>query len=135
MSKLSFFILLIAIGIAIIPIYVKFDYFKKLIGDKEIDPNSEDKKRYILTNVNKTMEEEFKNKYINLRNDLIGYLNNNTYLQYERKTMEKIKELEKEKKLFEEFEANMDNLYKNEFKESELKDLTNLYLIFFMTNI
>ena len=97
MSKLSFFILLIAIGIAIIPIYVKFDYFKKLIGDKEIDPNSEDKKRYILTNVNKTMEEEFKNKYINLRNDLIGYLNNNTYLQYERKTMEKIKELEKKK--------------------------------------
>ena len=126
MSKLSFFILLIAIGIAIIPIYIKFDYFKKLIGDKEIDPNSEDKKRYILTNVNKTMEEEFKNKYINLRNDLIGYLNNNTYLQYERKTMEKIKELEKEKKLFEEFEANIEDMHKKEFEEKELKDLTDL---------
>ncbi len=126
MSKLSFFILLIAIGIAIIPIYVKFDYFKKLIGDKEIDPNSEDKKRYILTNVNKTMEEEFKNKYINLRKDLIGYLNNNTYLQYERKTMEKIKELEKEKKLFEEFENNVNELTKIDFKENELKNLTDL---------
>ena len=67
-----------------------------------------------------------KKNYINLKNDLINYLKNNTYLQYERKTIEKIKELEKEKKLFEEFEANMDNLYKNEFKESELKDLTDL---------
>ena len=112
MSKLSFFILLIAIGIAIIPIYVKFDYFKKLIGDKEMDPNSEDKKRYILTNVNKTMEEEF--------------AVNETYLQYERKTMEKIKELEKEKKLFEEFEANIDDMHKKEFEEKELKDLTDL---------
>ena len=72
------------------------------------------------------MEKEVKDKYINLKNDLINYLNNNTYLQYERKTIEKIKELEKEKKLFEEFEGNMDNMYKNEFKESELKDLTDL---------
>ena len=126
MSKLSFFILLIAIIIAIIPIYIKIDCFKKLIGDKEIDPNLEDKKKYILNNANKTMEKEFKDKYINLKNDLNNYLNNNTYLQYERKTIEKIKELENEKKLFEEFEANVDNMYKKEFEERELKDLTDL---------
>ena len=126
MSKFSCFILFLAIIIAIIPIYIKFDFIKKLIGDKEIDPNVEEKKKYILTNTNKTMEKEFKEKYIDLKNDLNNYLNNNTYLQYERKTIEKIKELEKEKKLFEEFEVNKENMYKKEFEEIELKDLTDL---------
>ena len=126
MSKFSFFVLIIAIIIAIIPIYKKFDFIKQILLNKEFDQNYEEKKKYILTNSNKTLEREVKDKYINLKNDLINYLNNNTYLQYERKTIEKIKELEKEKKLFEEFEANMDNMYKNEFKESELKDLTDL---------
>ena len=126
MSKFSFFILIIAIIIAIIPIYKKFDFIKQILLNKEFDENFEEKKKYILTNSNKTLEKEIKDKYINLKNDLINYLNNNTYLQYERKTIEKIKDLEKEKKLFEEFEANMDNMYKNDFKESELKDLTDL---------
>ena len=126
MSKFSFFILLLAIIIAIIPLYIKFDYIKTIIGEKKVDPNIEEKKKYILNKVNKTLENEFEEKYLNLKNNLMNYLNNNTYLQYERKTIERIKELEKEKKLFEEFEANMDNLYKNEFKESELKDLTDL---------
>ena len=126
MSKFSFFILIIAIIIAIIPIYKKFDFIKQILLNKEFDENFEEKKKYILTNSNKTLEKEIKDKYINLKNDLINYLNNNTYLQYERKTIEKIKDLEKEKKLFEEFETNMDNMYKNEFKESELKDLTDL---------
>ena len=126
MSKFSFFVLIIAIIIAIIPIYKKFDFIKQILLNKELVQNFEEKKKYILTNSNKTLEKEIKDKYINLKNDLINYLNNNTYLQYERKTIEKIKELEKEKKLFEEFEGNMDNMYKNEFKESELKDLTDL---------
>ena len=126
MSKFSFFVLIIAIIIAIIPIYKKFDFIKQILLNKEFDENFEEKKKYILTNSNKTLEKEIKDKYINLKNDLINYLNNNTYLQYERKTIEKIKDLEKEKKLFEEFETNMDNMYKNEFKESELKDLTDL---------
>ena len=126
MSKFSFFVLIIAIIIAIFPIYKKFDFIKQILLNKELDQNFEEKKKYILTNSNKTLEKEVKDKYINLKNDLINYLNNNTYLQYERKTIEKIKELEKEKKLFEEFEGNMDNMYKNEFKESELKDLTDL---------
>ena len=126
MSKFSFFVLIIAIIIAIIPIYKKFDFIKQILLNKEFDDNFEEKKKYILTNSNKTLEKEIKDKYINLKNDLINYLNNNTYLQYERKTIEKIKDLEKEKKLFEEFETNMDNMYKNEFKESELKDLTDL---------
>ena len=126
MSKFSFFILIIAIIIAIIPIYKKFDFIKQILLNKEFDENFEEKKKYILKNSNKNLEKEIKDKYINLKNDLINYLNNNTYLQYERKTIEKIKDLEKEKKLFEEFEANMDNMYKNDFKESELKDLTDL---------
>ena len=126
MSKFSFFVLIIAIIIAIFPIYKKFDFIKQILLNKELDQNFEEKKKYILTNSNKTLEKEVKDKYINLKNDLINYLNNNTYLQYERKTIEKIKELEKGKKLFEEFEGNMDNMYKNEFKESELKDLTDL---------
>ena len=126
MSKFSCFILFIAILIAIIPIYIKFDFIKKFLGGKEIDPNIEEKNKYIMTNVNKTMEKEFKEKYINLKNELKNYLNNNTYLQYEKKADEKIKGLEVEKKLFEEFEVNKDNMYKKEFEESELKDLTDL---------
>ena len=126
MSKCSFFILIIAIAIAIIPVYIKFDYIKKLFGEKEIDPNIEDKKKYILSNTNKTMEYEFREKYLNLKNELNNYLNNNTYLQYERIANQKIKELEKEKILFEKFENNIDKLYEKEFKESELKNLTDL---------
>ncbi len=72
------------------------------------------------------MEHEFIEKYMNLKKDLMNYLNNNTYLQYERSANQKIKELEKEKKLFEEFENNIDNMYKKEFEESEIKDLTDL---------
>ena len=126
MSKFSLLVLLISIIIAIFPIYKKFDFIKQILFNKKDDKISEEKKKYILTTANKTLEKEFEKNYINLKNDLINYLKNNTYLQYERKTIERIKELEKEKKLFEEFEANMDNLYKNEFKESELKDLTDL---------
>ena len=76
--------------------------------------------------LNKTLENEFKERYINLKIDLNKYLNDNTYLQYERKTIEKIKELEKEKILFQEFENNIDKMYKKEFEENELKDLTDL---------
>ena len=126
MSKCSFFILLLSIAISIIPLYLKFDNIKALIGGKMIDPNSEDKKKYIMNKTNKTMENEFKEKYINLRNDLNNYLNNNSYLIYERIANQKIKELEKEKILFEDFEYNIEKMQEIEFKESELKNLTDL---------
>ncbi len=126
MSKCSFFILLLSIAISIIPLYLKFDNIKALIGGKMIDPNSEDKKKYIMNETNKTMENEFKEKYINLRNDLNNYLNNNSYLIYERIANQKIKELEKEKILFEDFEYNIEKMQEIEFKESELKNLTDL---------
>ena len=126
MSKCSFFILLLSIAISIIPLYLKFYNIKALIGGKMIDPNSEDKKKYIMNETNKTMENEFKEKYINLRNDLNNYLNNNSYLIYERIANQKIKELEKEKILFEDFEYNIEKMQEIEFKESELKNLTNL---------
>ena len=126
MSKCSFFILLLSIAISIIPLYLKFDNIKALIGGKMIDPNSEDKKKYIVNKTNKTMENEFKEKYINLRNDLNNYLNNNSYLIYERIANQKIKELEKEKILFEDFEYNIEKMQEIEFKESELKNLTDL---------
>ena len=126
MSKCSFFILLLSIAISIIPLYLKFDNIKTLIGGKMIDPNSEDKKKYIMNKTNKTMENEFKEKYINLRNDLNNYLNNNSYLIYERIANQKIKELEKEKILFEDFEYNIEKMQEIEFKESELKNLTDL---------
>ena len=126
MSKCSFFILLLSIAISIIPLYLKFDTIKALIGGKMIDPNSEDKKKYIMNETNKTMENEFKEKYINLRNDLNNYLNNNSYLIYERIANQKIKELEKEKILFEDFEYNIEKMQEIEFKESELKNLTDL---------
>ena len=126
MSKCSFFILLLSIAISIIPLYLKFDNIKALIGGKMIDPNSEDKKKYIMNETNKTMENEFKEKYINLRNDLNNYLNNNSYLIYERISNQKIKELEKEKILFEDFEYNIEKMQEIEFKESELKNLTDL---------
>ena len=126
MSKCSFFILLLSIAISIIPLYLKFDNIKALIGGKMIDPNSEDKKKYIMNETNKTMENEFKEKYINLRNDLNNYLNNNSYLIYERIANQKIKELEKEKILFEDFEYNIKKMQEIEFKESELKNLTDL---------
>ena len=126
MSKFSFFILLLAIIIAIIPLYIKFDYIKTIIGEKKVDPNIEEKKKYILNKVNKTLENEFEEKYLNLKNNLMNYLNNNTYLQYERIAIQKIKELEKEKILFDQFENNIDNKQKKEFQESELKNLTDL---------
>ena len=126
MSKFSFFILLLAIIIAIIPLYIKFDYIKTIIGEKKVDPNIEEKKKYILNKVNKTLENEFEEKYLNLKNNLMNYLNNNTYLQYERIAIQKIKELEKEKILFDQFENNIDNMQKKEFQESELKNLTDL---------
>ena len=126
MSKFSFFILLLAIIIAIIPLYIKFDYIKTIIGEKKVDPNIEEKKKYILNKVNKTLENEFEEKYLNLKNNLKNYLNNNTYLQYERIAIQKIKELEKEKILFDQFENNIDNMQKKEFQESELKNLTDL---------
>ena len=126
MSKFSFFILLLAIIIAIIPLYIKFDYIKTIIGEKKVDPNIEEKKKYILNKVNKTLENEFEEKYINLKNNLMNYLNNNTYLQYERIAIQKIKELEKEKILFDQFENNIDNMQKKEFQEIELKNLTDL---------
>ena len=126
MSKFSFFILLLAIIIAIIPLYIKFDYIKTIIGEKKVDPNIEEKKKYILNKVNKTLENEFGEKYLNLKNNLKNYLNNNTYLQYERIAIQKIKELEKEKILFDQFENNIDDMQKKEFQESELKNLTDL---------
>ena len=126
MSKCSFFILLLSIGISLIPLYLKFDSIKNLIGEKQIDENIEDKKKYILSNVNKTMEKEFKEKYINLKNDLNSYLNNNTYLKYERIANQKIKELENEKILFEDFENNIEKMNEKEFNETELKNLTDL---------
>ena len=126
MSKCSFFILLLSIGISLIPLYLKFDSIKNLIGEKQIDENIEDKKKYILSNVNKTMEKEFKEKYINLKKDLNNYLENNTYLKYERIANQKIKELENEKLLFEDFENNIEKMHEKEFKENELKNLTDL---------
>ena len=126
MSKFSFFILFIAIAIAVIPLYFKLDEIKKIIGYNKIDDISKDKKKYILNIKNYTLEKELKTNLINLKNDLINYLNNNTYLKYERDTIEKIKELEKEKKLFEEFENIIKEKNQTEFQENELKNLTDL---------
>ena len=126
MSKCSFFILLLSIAISIIPLYLKFDTIKALIGEKQIDENIEDKKKYILSDSNKTMENEFKEKYISLKNELNNYLNNNTYLKYERIAIQKIKELESEKIIYENFENNIEKMHEKEFEESELKNLTDL---------
>ena len=126
MSKCSFLILFLSIAISIIPLYLKFDTIKALIGEKQIDENIEDKKKYILSDSNKTMENEFKEKYINLKNELNNYLNNNTYLKYERIAIQKIKELESEKIIYENFENNIEKMHEKEFEESELKNLTDL---------
>ena len=127
MSKLSIFILFLSIIIAIIPFYYKFDKIKEIVlGNNKIDNNSEDKIKYILDIKNTTLEEEVRNNYINLKNQLINYKKNNTYLKYERDTIEKIKELEKDKKLFEDFENSMGERSQINFKENELKNLTDL---------
>ncbi len=127
MSKLSFFILVVAIMIAVIPMYYKIDKIKEIIGwDNKKDDNYEDKKKFILNKKNNTLEEEFKSKYLELKNELINYMNNNTYLKYEREAIEKIKELEIEKQLFEDFENNINEINQKEFQENELKNLTDL---------
>ena len=126
MSKCSIFILFVSIIIAIIPLYLKFDEIKNFILNNNKDENYEDKKKYILNIKNKTLEEEFRNKYINLKNELINYKNNNTYLKYEREAIKKIKQLEIEKKLFEDFENTINEKNKIDFQESELKNLTDL---------
>ena len=126
MLKYSVFILLVSIIIALITLYLKSDVIKKYISFNNIDDNYEDKKKYILNVKNKTLEEEFINKYKNLKNELINYKNNNTYLKYEREAINKIKELEIEKKLFEEFESKITEKSNLDFQESELKNLTDL---------
>ena len=125
MSKFSFFILFLSILIAI-PFYYKFDEIKKIIFNDNTDDNYQDKKKYILDKKNNTLEEEIRNNYIVLKNELIKYKENNIYLKYERDTIEKINELEKEKKLFEDFEKEIEEKSKIDFKESELKNLTDL---------
>jgi hypothetical protein len=113
--------------IAIIPLYYKLDKVKEIIGwDNKIDDNYQDKAMYILNKKNNTLEEEFKLKYIDLKNELINYRNNNTYLNYEREAIEKIKELEIEKKIFEDFEKNINEKNQKDFQEEELKNLTDL---------
>ena len=126
MLKYSVFILLVSIIIALITLYLKSDVIKKFISFNNIDDNYEDKKKYILNVRNKTLEEEFINKYKNLKSELINYKNNNTYLKYEREAIKKIRELEIEKKLFEEFESKISEKSNLDFQESELKNLTDL---------
>ena len=127
MPKFSNIILFIAIIIAIIHLYYyKYDEIMKMIFNKNIDNNLEEKKKFILKTKNSTLENEMKNKYIDLKNKLINYQNNNTYLKYEREAIEKIKELEKDKKSFEEFENNVIEQIKVDFKENEIKNLTDL---------
>ena len=125
MSKFSFFILFLSILIAI-PFYYKFDEIKKIIFNDNTDDNYQDKKKYILDKKNNTLEEEIRKNYIVLKNELIKYKENNIYLKYERDTIEKINELEKEKKIFEDFEKEIEEKSKIDFKESELKNLTDL---------
>ena len=125
MSKYSIFILFVSIIIAIIPLYFKYDDIKKFFSNNK-DENYEEKQKYIVNVKNKTLEEEFRNKYIKLKKELINYKNNNTYLKYEREAIKKIKQLEIEKKLFEDFENSINEKSKIDFKESELKNLTDL---------
>ena len=127
MSKLSFFIFFLSIIIAIIPFYYKFDDIKEIVlGNNKIDKNSEDKKKYILDIKNTSLEEHVRNNSINLKKELINYKKNNTYLKYERDTIEKINELEKDKKLFEDFENSISERSQINFNESEIKNLTDL---------
>ena len=126
MSKFSIFILFIGIIIAILNFTNKLDGIKKFLWNNKLDDNDKDKKKYILNKRNITLENEFRNKYINLKKELINYKNNNTYLKYEREAIEKIKELEKAKKLFEDFETEINEKTKIDFKENELKNLTAL---------
>ena len=98
---------MISIIIAIIPLYYKLEKIKKFILFERYDNNLEDKQKYILNKKNNTLEKEIINKYINLKNELINYLNHHTYLKYEREFIEKIKELEEEKAFFEEFEQTI----------------------------
>jgi len=127
MSKCSFFILLIAIIIAIIPLYFKKDFVKKFInGYGKKDDNDEEKKRFILEKKNNTMEEEIKNKYMKLKEDLINYKNNNLYLKFEKESNERIKNLEKVKKNFQDFERRISEQLEVEFQENEIKNLTDL---------
>ena len=59
MSKFSFFILLISIVIAIIPLYYKLEEIKKFILYDRYDNNLKDKQKYILSKKNNTLEKEF----------------------------------------------------------------------------
>ena len=124
MSKYSLIILFIAI---VIGIYYKKNDIKAIISSLYMkDISKEEQKKYILTEKNTTMEDEFIKKYNILKEELINYLNNNTYLAYERQTIDKIKDLEKEKYLFEELENNLTEMQKIKFDEKEIQNLTEL---------
>ena len=125
MSKCSCFILLIAIIFGSVPFLKNFDTIKNLLGLDKIK-EVEDKTYLILSKKNATLEKEFEEKYLKLKEEIIKLQNNNTYLKYERKMNEKLKQLDKDKTSFENYENEINNRKRTDLNASELKQLTEL---------
>ena len=125
MSKCSCFILLIAIIFGSVPFLKNFDTIKNLLGLDKIK-EVEDKTYLILSKKNATLEKEFEEKYLKLKEEIIKLQNNNTYLKYERKMIEKLKQLDKDKTSFENYENEINNRKRTDLNASELKQLTEL---------
>ena len=125
MSKCSCFILLIAIIFGSVPFLKNFDTIKNLLGLDKIK-EVEDKTYLILSKKNATLEKEFEEKYLKLKEEIIKLQNNNTYLKYERKMIDKLKQLDKDKTSFENYENEINNRKRTDLNASELKQLTEL---------
>ena len=125
MSKCSCFILLIAIIFGSVPFLKNFDTIKNLLGLDKIK-EVEDKTYLILSKKNATLEKEFEEKYLKLKKEIKKLQNNNTYLKYERKMIEKLKQLDKDKTSFENYENEINNRKRTDLNASELKQLTEL---------
>ena len=125
MSKCSCLILLAAIILGSIPFLKNLDIVKNLLGLDKIE-KVEDKTYLILTKKNLTLEKEFEEKYSKLKEEIVNLQNNNTYLQYEKKMIDKLEQLDKDKTNFENYEYEINNRKRTDLNSSELKQLTEL---------
>ena len=117
--------MLVAIIAGSIPFLKNLDIVKNLLGLDKIE-KVEDKTYLILTKKNLTLEKEFEEKYSKLKEEIVNLQNNNTYLQYEKKMIDKLEQLDKDKTNFENYEYEINNRKRTDLNSSELKQLTEL---------
>ena len=141
----SFFVLLLAIIIAIVSLWIneQYDYFDLnlpfeisdyisfSIDDVKSWFTTTKKRREIVETIDPTMLDEvakdLKEDYIALRNEMVNYKDHNDYLVNERKMITLIEDLTKEYSIYEEELKKLDQLeQKDNFTVYEIKEIKHI---------